>query len=639
VAHRRREESRDRNNFCDQQIAGESDVYRPLAENEIRILEILAGSEDEEVHCQLRYIKLDGLTEYNALSYAWGDTSKLQVDIYIDGQKLKVTENCKSALLELRREAVTRSQTQLIWIDAICINQKDIPERNYQLLLMRDIYRKSEKLIIWLGPDDGGSQEAIDFLEIIGLAGMNNEEMFGKWLKSFQAQPRYVEKWCCPARFFSQSWFKRIWIMQEYIVCAQEFAGYGIPHVIEFCFGRSRIPATTLERVSEKIVDSAIADYPAAGLEYLSPQDREKIKAEIEHLQLQFLQGVVHFLEIIRRKHSPLFLMGSKEATSARLLHYIVQSLRRDVTDPRDRIYAHLSLVLDSREGMRKYLTFGMATAYWTSRGNTLARDDWERLLDSRIEPSLEGIPHLIIDYDASVEDIYSSLVRYMVPAMANLNILSLCHQRSTHVKRSWTPDLTAIDVPINGIPQYGGLMARELELHGRGVRFRASKETKVSFRFSSGLSTLSIKGFCFGFVQRTLKELVGETSLEIFAAPKQRIEELLKYLASKEEFSNYAIKPIAKTVYNALIGGTEVLLASERINTWPFYSDTAVTEDSKLNRDLKELETTILMQANRTLFSMTSTTCSDKMLGKCWNSVKIDDHYGLRCASNPAPS
>jgi hypothetical protein len=67
-------------------------------------------------------------------------------------------------------------------------------------------------------------------------------------------------------------------------------------------------------------------------------------------------------------------------------------------------------------------------------------------------------------------------------------------------------------------------------------------------------------------------------------------------------------------------------LYLSERINTWPFYQDAAVTEDTKLRRDLKELETTILMQANRTLFSMTSITCSDKMLGKCWNSVKIDD-------------
>jgi hypothetical protein len=105
--------------------------------------------------------------------------------------------------------------------------------------------------------------------------------------------------------------------------------------------------------------------------------------------------------------------------------------------------------------------------------------------------------------------------------------------------------------------------MARELALHGRGVRFRASRDTKVSFRFSSGLSTLSINGFCSVFVHRTLKELVGEASLEIFAAPKQGIEELLKAIASKEEFSNYAIKPIAKTAYNALIGGTDVFLVS----------------------------------------------------------------------------
>jgi hypothetical protein len=54
-------------------------------------------------------------------------------------------------------------------------------------------------------------------------------------------------------------------------------------------------------------------------------------------------------------------------------------------------------------------------------------------------------------------------------------------------------------------------------------------------------------------------------------------------------------------------------LYLSERINTWPFYQDAAVTEDTKLRRDLEELETTILMQANRTLFSMTSITCSDK--------------------------
>jgi hypothetical protein len=136
----------------------------------------------------------------------------------------------------------------------------------------------------------------------------------------------------------------------------------------------------------------------------------------------------------------------------------------------------------------------------------------------------------------------------------------------------------------------------------------------------------LSINGFCFGFVHRTLKELVGEASLEIFAAPKQGIEELLKALASNEEFSHCAIKPIAKTVYNALIGGTDIFLVSERIDTWPFYPDAAVTEDTKLNRDLKELEITILMQANRTLFSMNSIACSDIMLGKCWNSVTIDD-------------
>lgn len=54
-------------------------------------------------------------------------------------------------------------------------------------------------------------------------------------------------------------------------MCAQEFAGYGIPHAIEFYFVRSRIPAPTLERISEKILNSAIADYPGAGGVLKSP--------------------------------------------------------------------------------------------------------------------------------------------------------------------------------------------------------------------------------------------------------------------------------------------------------------------------------------------------------------------------------
>jgi len=41
----------------------------------------------------------------------------------------------------------------VLWVDAICINQDDIPERNDQVLLMGDIYRNATSVISWLGSD------------------------------------------------------------------------------------------------------------------------------------------------------------------------------------------------------------------------------------------------------------------------------------------------------------------------------------------------------------------------------------------------------------------------------------------------------------------------------------------------------
>jgi hypothetical protein len=49
----------------------------------------------------------------------------------------------------------------------------------------------------------------------------------------------------------------------------------------------------------------------------------------------------------------------------------------------------------------------------------------------------------LIINYNASVEDVYSSLVRAMVESSKRLGILSACTKRSELVTRTWTPDWT----------------------------------------------------------------------------------------------------------------------------------------------------------------------------------------------------
>lgn len=75
--------------------------------------------------------------EYSALSYSWGRNSDgdatLSYHILVDGKELPVTENLHS---ELRRLCFQREESLVLWVDAICINQEDVDERNAQVAKM-----------------------------------------------------------------------------------------------------------------------------------------------------------------------------------------------------------------------------------------------------------------------------------------------------------------------------------------------------------------------------------------------------------------------------------------------------------------------------------------------------------------------
>jgi hypothetical protein len=62
-----------------------------------------------------------------------------------------VRENLAAALDCLRSSHVDK-----VWIDAVCINQDNIDERNAQVLRIRDIFSQSLAVTIWLGEDEMG---------------------------------------------------------------------------------------------------------------------------------------------------------------------------------------------------------------------------------------------------------------------------------------------------------------------------------------------------------------------------------------------------------------------------------------------------------------------------------------------------
>jgi hypothetical protein len=166
-----------------------------LEQSEIRLVSILPhGTDDSLIHCELHHVSLMRPPTYAALSYCWGDPN-VTSNIILDDEIFPVTTNLYAALSHLRT-----TQYTLLWIDAICINQKDLVEKSSQLLLMGSIYRKASTTIAWLANLTFNSAGAFPY--------------------AF-TRPAYSEETEC-ARYLLQSrsvlnnsYWRRVWIIQE----------------------------------------------------------------------------------------------------------------------------------------------------------------------------------------------------------------------------------------------------------------------------------------------------------------------------------------------------------------------------------------------------------------------------------------
>ena len=68
------------------------------------------------------------------------------------------TSNLETALRYLRHV----SEPRLLWISAIYINQRDIPERNTQVMHIGDVYSGASRVLAWLGKEDEDSTGITD---------------------------------------------------------------------------------------------------------------------------------------------------------------------------------------------------------------------------------------------------------------------------------------------------------------------------------------------------------------------------------------------------------------------------------------------------------------------------------------------
>ncbi|EPE27502.1 hypothetical protein GLAREA_04293 [Glarea lozoyensis ATCC 20868] len=180
----------------------------------IRLLKLKPGAKEEQISISVFFDVLEDCEPYEALSYCWGDPASL-IQIKLDDKDFMVTANLYTALLHLRREDTERT----LWIDAICIDQKDWAEKGQQIALMRRIYATAERGVVWLGELGILGELGLGLVaRILKLARSqslpkmqyNGNEWVGEGLPSSLEAP-----WKGLKLILASPWFSRKWIIQE----------------------------------------------------------------------------------------------------------------------------------------------------------------------------------------------------------------------------------------------------------------------------------------------------------------------------------------------------------------------------------------------------------------------------------------
>jgi Heterokaryon incompatibility protein (HET) len=91
-----------------------------------------------------------------------------------------VGENLYEALRTLREIPEIQMGTSVL-VDALCINQQDVEERNFEVKRMSDIYTRAKRAISYPGEEQNIEDDAVDFLHILSLKDDDLLKCIGEW--------------------------------------------------------------------------------------------------------------------------------------------------------------------------------------------------------------------------------------------------------------------------------------------------------------------------------------------------------------------------------------------------------------------------------------------------------------------------
>ena len=188
---------------------------------EIRLIRLHAGCRESKLEASLQIQSLIPDVEpptYEALSYVWADISGTG-RLYVDDVQHEITANLAEALFHLRYA----DRDRLLWVDALCINQNHSVERGQQVRLMKTVYSRAARVIIWLGPETQDSAQALQDLESLSHdKHFKDMDFYGKvdddgktWLPAPAERIKPLEN------LLGRTYWSRIWVVQEIVRAKQ----------------------------------------------------------------------------------------------------------------------------------------------------------------------------------------------------------------------------------------------------------------------------------------------------------------------------------------------------------------------------------------------------------------------------------
>lgn len=201
-----------------------------LKAGELRLVALQPGEQNDALECKIEYSTFKASQEerkYNALSYMWGSPDELR-ELSIDGRTFPVRENLWWALYHLR----VKDKVVVLWIDALCINQEDIAERNYQVGQMDLVYKAAEEVVIWVGRESPNDSKAVEYIQEIfdkkeiptrarefyhPEAVSSSTDWNSEWVE------RHSHMWKDIAVFCFREYWTREWIIQEVMLASEAY--------------------------------------------------------------------------------------------------------------------------------------------------------------------------------------------------------------------------------------------------------------------------------------------------------------------------------------------------------------------------------------------------------------------------------